>query len=61
MVYAVFDYKVDRFGWVAMLKELVSCSWKGFANVVVDYGLAVKRLRGVESREVKMLDAIREV
>lgn len=41
MEYAVFDYKVDRFGWVATLKELVSCSWMGFANVVVDYGLAV--------------------
>ena len=53
MVYAVFNYKVDRFEWVATLKELVSCSWKGFSDVVVDYGLAVKRLRGVKSREYK--------
>ena len=54
MVYAVFDYKVDRSEWVARLKELVSCSWKGFANVVVDYVLAIKRLWGVEFREIKM-------
>ena len=41
MEYVVFGYTVDRSEWVVTLKELVSCSWKGFANVVVDYGLEV--------------------
>ena len=40
MVYAVFGCKVDRFVWVATLKEPVSCSWRDFANVVVDCDLA---------------------
>ena len=41
MEYAVFDYRVDRFEWVVTVKELVSYSWKGFASVVVGYGLEV--------------------
>ena len=36
----VFDGKERRFGWEGMRKELVSCSWMGFASVVADCVLA---------------------